>query len=471
MARRKWNLYEGVLYAVDLTAAVAGLFLAALVRQGLPLGRPFQAMGGPGLPVYLLTVVVWTVAFRRLGAYDLNRNWRTEDEVQTVVVAIAASTILLAGTLYLTYRGLSRLLFGYFMVIVTVLTLLLRRGARRLLQWRRWDVAATQRVLVIGAGEIGQQVGRALKDRQWMGLQLIGFLDKAAGSPGEASMTVPLVGSLEDAERVITEQAIDEVIVTLSLDDHRRTEDLLKRLVEMPVNVRVIPDFVPLAYLRSSVGVLGGLPFVTLKEPVLNGTALVTKRALDLLVASAMLLVLWPLMLLIAVAVRLDSPGPALFRQERIGWNGQRFAILKFRTMREDADLDVDSITARAENGQSYLRKAPSDPRVTRLGRSLRRWSLDELPQLFNVLKGEMSMVGPRPELPRLVQDYQPWQYKRLAVPPGLTGWWQVTGRSDNPSSLNVDADLYYIANYSLWLDLQILARTLGAVLSGKGAY
>jgi exopolysaccharide biosynthesis polyprenyl glycosylphosphotransferase len=239
----------------------------------------------------------------------------------------------------------------------------------------------------------------------------------------------------------------------------------------MPVNVGVVPDLFPLAYLRPAIGVLGDMPLVVLKEPVLSGTMFVAKRALDLVVAVCALLLLWPVMLITGVLIRLDSPGSAIFRQLRVGWHGRLFTMYKFRTMVVGAENNVDVILAQTEEGKHFLRKDLSDPRITRVGRQLRRWSLDELPQLFNVLKGEMSIVGPRPDLPSLAQDYEPWQRKRFSVPPGITGWWQVTGRSDKPSTLYTEEDLYYIRNYSLLLDLQILFRTVGAVMRGKGAY
>jgi len=185
---------------------------------------------------------------------------------------------------------------------------------------------------------------------------------------------------------------------------------------------------------------------------------------MDLVVSAGLLITCGPLMLLIAILIKLDSPGPAIIRQQRVGENGRLFEMLKFRTMRAGEEQRVPKLT-------DGLHKRPRDPRVTRLGRFLRRYSLDELPQLINVLKGEMSLVGPRPELPWLVERYESWQRRRFAVPPGMTGWWQVNGRSERPMHLHVEDDLYYIRNYSLWMDLVILLRTVPAVLSGRGAF
>ena len=198
------------------------------------------------------------------------------------------------------------------------------------------------------------------------------------------------------------------------------------------------------------------------------------KRALDLALGGPALLLLLPLMAAVALAIRRDSPGPALFRQHRVGCDGRVFEMYKFRTMYHQPEQAEAALRAAAPDtppppGQPY--KLPNDPRITRVGRFLRRSSLDELPQLLNVLRGEMSLVGPRPELPGIVARYHAWQLARLAVPPGMTGWWQVNGRSNHPMHLSTDDDLYYLAHYSLLLDLRILARTVTAVIRGTGAY
>ena len=181
-------------------------------------------------------------------------------------------------------------------------------------------------------------------------------------------------------------------------------------------------------------------------------------------------LLLLPLMGLVALMVRLDSSGPVLFRQMRVGENGRLFAMYKFRSMVNGAE-DLQEVVNEENGDGALIHKKPDDPRVTGVGRLLRRTSLDELPQLFNVLKGEMSLVGPRPELPWLLDQYEPWQHKRFAVPQGMTGWWQVNGRSDKPMHLHTDDDLYYVQNYSLWMDIYILLKTPWVVLRGKGAY
>ncbi|MCJ7823806.1 MAG: exopolysaccharide biosynthesis polyprenyl glycosylphosphotransferase, partial [Anaerolineales bacterium] len=229
-------------------------------------------------------------------------------------------------------------------------------------------------------------------------------------------------------------------------------------------------DYFSLAMVQAKAEILGGIPIIGLREPVIEGLPRLIKRAFDLVVGSLLLLLAAPPMLVIAIAIRLDSSGPLIFRQERVGENGRLFGMHKFRTMVAGAEAQQGQVNIQTED-DDVLHKRPDDPRVTKVGHFLRRYSLDELPQLMNVLKGEMSLVGPRPEMPWLVDHYEPWQRKRFAVPQGITGWWQINGRSDKPMHLNPEDDLYYVYNYSLWLDIQILLRTPLAVLQGRGAF
>jgi exopolysaccharide biosynthesis polyprenyl glycosylphosphotransferase len=194
------------------------------------------------------------------------------------------------------------------------------------------------------------------------------------------------------------------------------------------------------------------------------------KRALDIVLVSIALLVALPVMLTVALAIKLSSPGPVLFKQRRVGEAGKLFTIYKFRSMVVNAEALQTKVNTTDANG-NVIHKAKHDPRVTSIGRIIRKTSLDELPQLFNVLKGDMSLVGPRPELPWLVEQYQPWQRGRFVVPQGITGWWQVNGRSDTPAHLSVEKDIWYVKHYSIWLDIKIIAMTIPALLKGKGAF
>ncbi|OGT28210.1 MAG: hypothetical protein A2Z17_02835 [Gammaproteobacteria bacterium RBG_16_66_13] len=238
----------------------------------------------------------------------------------------------------------------------------------------------------------------------------------------------------------------------------------------MPVRVKIAPDYFSLALVRARPEIMGGLPLIGLREPVIEGPDRLLKRAFDIVVGLVLLLVSLVPMAVVALLVKIESPGPVLFRQRRVGENLRPFDMLKFRTMVAQAEALQDRVNVETEDGH-LVHKRKDDPRVTRIGRFLRRFSLDELPQLFNVLRGEMSLVGPRPELPWLVDRYEAWQRKRFAVPQGLTGWWQINGRSDKPMHLNTDDDLYYVYNYSLSLDILILLRTPLVALRGRGAF
>jgi len=209
---------------------------------------------------------------------------------------------------------------------------------------------------------------------------------------------------------------------------------------------------------------------IDLRAPALNEYQRMTKRLFDLMVTFPLIILATPIYALIAIAIKLDSPGPVFYHSQRVGENGRTFQMFKFRSMILDADKKLLQVTKYDKKGR-MIHKNPNDPRVTRVGKLLRRTSLDELPQLINILKGDMSLVGPRPELPALVEKYEPWQRKRFSVPQGLTGWWQVNGRSDKPMHLHTEEDLYYIQHYSIWLDLQILLKTVWVVLRRKGAF
>jgi exopolysaccharide biosynthesis polyprenyl glycosylphosphotransferase len=251
---------------------------------------------------------------------------------------------------------------------------------------------------------------------------------------------------------------------------HARIAQLSLQLQQYPVMVHMVPGVLDLAFARTSVQALGGIPLISLRESVLTEPQRILKRVFDVAASLLLLLVLSPLMILIAILIKLESPGPVFFFQERIGEHGRHFKMIKFRSMYQDADRRWKEVAQRDEAG-NLIHKQRNDPRITAIGRKIRRTSLDELPQLFNVLRGEMSLVGPRPEMPYVAREYQPWQWQRFRVPPGMTGWWQINGRSEKPMHLNTEEDLYYIQNYSFWLDLSILLKTVFVVLRGQGAY
>jgi exopolysaccharide biosynthesis polyprenyl glycosylphosphotransferase len=283
---------------------------------------------------------------------------------------------------------------------------------------------------------------------------------------------VPVVGASRDASAVVAKLEVDAIAVaawsTFSQLELRR---LAWELEGTDVDVLVAPNLTDVAGPRLSIRPVAGLPLLHVDKPEFTGIRRVAKGLFDRGIALATLILLSPLLLTFVVAVRLDSPGPALFRQERVGRGGRTFWMLKFRSMRVDAERELDDVQSHNVHDKGPLFKAPDDPRITRVGRVLRRASLDELPQLWNVLRGQMSLVGPRPPLPGEVAQYAHDVYRRLLVKPGLTGLWQVSGRSDLTWDESVRLDLYYVENWSLFLDVSILMRTFRAVVAARGAY
>ncbi len=462
------------LFVLDLLFTPVGLFLAAMLRGSLPFGR-----GGPlpeelvSLPwfVYLLAVACWCSGLVMSTAYDPQRVLRWYNEAVRVIWGGGIGTVLMAGALFIAYREMSRLQFIYFFVIN--LGLLLGHRAAFRVYYRligRARPGWRSRILILGAGVLGQKLARVLLDHSRWGYTLVGYLDDASSKQGQTFEGARVLGTLDAMRPVVEAHKVEELWVALPVRAFERINHVVVKAETLPVRVKIAPDYLSLAMIQAQVETLAGIPLIGLREPVITGIPRMAKRAMDIVVAGLSFLVAAPFLLVIAIAIRLETRGPALFRQKRVGENGRLFDMLKFRTMVADAEARQQEVLAEAGDGQ-VIHKRRDDPRVTRVGRLLRRYSLDELPQLINVLRGDMSLVGPRPELPWLVEKYKPWQRKRFAVPQGITGWWQISGRSDKPMHLNTDDDLYYVYNYSLWLDLWILLRTPLAALKGRGAF
>lgn len=450
-----------VLYGLDIAAFTASMWLARALRIILPWGKPLDAAGA-ALPwgLFPIGIIIWTVTLSAFRAYRPHTFLDALDEAQALLAAYGVATLAFAGVLYLGHRELSRLLYLYFATLDTFIGLSAR------LIWRTFQKRqGRRRVLIVGAGPLGRQVARAMSSAARLGLELIGFLDEAPlALEGDFP---PILGTPDEAEAIIASQNVQEVILTPGTYDFA---SLRERLEALPVRVLALADC--LAPLNGPVRVeeVGGAIFLGLGEPPISPVERLLKRGFDLVCASILLLLASPWMGIIALWVRFTSGRPVLYRSIRIGEGGRPFTMLKFRTMVPGAE-EESNLLEEMPDGRLLFLKRPDDPRVTPVGRFLRRYSLDELPQLINVLKGEMSLVGPRPELPAIVARYAPWQRQRLMVPQGMTGWWQVSGRSDKAKYWHIEDDLYYIRHYSFLLDLRILWKTIGAVLRGRGAY
>ncbi len=462
-----------VCLVADLGFTVLALYLAKVLRLTLPLGVQLERPLAFGPWFYLLVPAIWAVVFFALRVYDPARALRYLSDTQAMWSAVTWATLVFAGVAYLFFREFSRILFFYFYLLDLAFLL----GWRVVLQWLLQlglarSLGEPRRLLIVGAGAVGEKMGRAIRAHSWTGLELVGYVDDDEDKHGDTCVGCPVLGGLEDVGAIASQYAIDEVILALPPRAQERVRGVILALQEAPVNVRIVPDVFDLVFIRASVEEFAGIPLIGLREPAIEGPDRVVKRLFDLAVGALATILFSPLMLAAALAVRMDSPGPVLIRQKRVGEEGQPFEMLKFRTMYVGAESEERRLVQETDQGPPTFVKQPDDPRVTRVGRWLRRFSIDELPQLFNVLKGNMSLVGPRPELPWMVERYEPWHRKRFAVPQGMTGWWQVSGRSNRADyTLRMEDDMYYIRNWSVWLDIRILWMTVRAVVRGEGAY
>jgi Undecaprenyl-phosphate glucose phosphotransferase len=456
------RLFEHLTLAADLTL-IAGCWLAAYALRFYVFGTvPVPAFDGYALQLVPI-LVVWGVAFK---AFDLYRPHRLGSHVSEWLDVAKASTlgvlVLIAGMTFL-FRSYeySRIVILLFWASSIVAVSLSRAVFRELLRVARRRGFNQRYALVIGGGEPAGEVLRVLRRRPDAGVQVIGLLSDKREVEG---LNVRWLGAPEEVRAVLAGGHVDIVIIALPHEDSSRLTAILGEISDEPVDIHLVPDVFNLASLRGGIEEFDGLPVIRLRESPLHGWNRVLKRIFDLLVGTAALAAALPVMAAVAVAVRLDSPGPILYRQERMGLDGRRFRILKFRTMRLDAE---------AETGPRWAR--PDDPRRTRTGAFLRRWSLDELPQLVNVLRGDMSLVGPRPERPSFVAEFRrrvPGYMLRHKVKAGITGWAQVNGwRGDTSIEKRIEYDLYYIERWSLWFDLRILFRTLVYGFRNRNAY
>jgi exopolysaccharide biosynthesis polyprenyl glycosylphosphotransferase len=341
-----------------------------------------------------------------------------------------------------------------------------RMAARATYLHRKVDSESRRKVLIVGLTEAGNQVLEIIKARPELGYSIAGVLDDRT----DLQMNSIPIGRVQETIDWINIQGIDDVVIALPRSDHERINLLVVDLHRLPVKVWLIPDYFQLALHKAVVEDFAGIPMLDLRAPAISDDQRMLKRAFELVFIALIFIPCLIFMSIIALLIRLTGPGDIIFRQKRVGENGRLFEMYKFRSMIPKAD-QMHSLVEEIDDQGRLVHKKSGDPRVTRLGAFLRRTSMDELPQIFNVLRGEMSLVGPRPELPELVARYEPWQWKRFTVPQGITGWWQVNGRSDKPMHLHTEDDLYYVQNYSLLLDIRILLMTVGVVLRGEGAF
>ncbi|MFC1559539.1 undecaprenyl-phosphate glucose phosphotransferase [Candidatus Margulisiibacteriota bacterium] len=421
--------------------------------------------------VLVFISIVWLALFKLLGLYDRKNIISMEDQSASVVGAVTAGIMILLAMLFL-YRGfwISRqvLLFAW---VFTILLMIFVRFLSNAFQRYLYKMGkGIKRTLIIGAGEIGRGLALRIKQERELGYEAVGFLDDDQVKVGKEFHGIKVLGTIKEADNYIQAHKIDEVNIATVKLPYQRILDIVTESEDRGIEFKLVPGFLEIIASRISTDDIGGIPLLSIKEIGLLGFKAFLKRAFDLLFAALVLLILSPLFLIVAAAIKVDSRGPIFFKQKRIGRDGKAFDMYKFRSMIKGAEEQFDEIAEKYGTGDIKF-KAKEDPRMTRVGKFIRKFSMDELPQVFNVIRGEMSLVGPRPPVPREHERYTGWHKKRLRVNPGMTGLWQVSGRSELPFEDMVRLDVYYIENWSLWLDLKILLRTIPTVLFGSGAY
>ena len=477
MVRRHNRLLVALYVISDAVLAMWAFVLAYGIRfeTGLiPVRR-----GYPPLEQYLnllpFVAVLTPFAFWLQGVYRLRRGRsRVDDFFAVLIGSILAVVFSVLSTLYVgayyaseTSRAqgafqVSQIVWGLFLALSVMFTYASREAVRELLE-RRWRAGiGLKRILIAGAGDLGRMVADRILLHRELGYQVVGFIDDRAGGDHIGYRGLPLLGTLSEVVEIAQRERVDHLYVTLPLEEHAKLLDLMEVTSREFIDVKVVPDILQFIALRARLEDLDGLPVININEIPLQGFNAWVKRGLDMVLSTAAMLLLAIPFAIIAALVKFTSPGPVFYKQERMGLDGKAFTVFKFRSMHQDAEEDTGPVWA-----------GDDDPRATSVGRWLRKLDLDELPQFWNVLKGDMSIVGPRPERPFFVEQFKhriPQYMLRHKVKAGITGWAQVNGWRGNTSlEKRIEYDLYYIENWSVTLDLKIMWLTLVRGLFQRG--
>ena len=464
MLKRHSQFLQSLLFLFDLAFISVCWMAAYYIRFVGGLGPVEKGVPPLEIYVYLLVpiLIVWGISFKAFNLYRPRRMGSHLAEVFDIAVANSLSVLILIGLTYFVRQyEYSRLVFLYFWVLNLGALGFSRMVFREGLRFFRRQGYNQRHCLIVGAGKLGQRIARSLSRHPEFGVKVQGYLTRRPQKLGETLEGLPVIGLYGDVEKYAP--ALDIVFICLPPEAEPQAEKMLAYLATTTVEVKVIPSIYEFITLRAEAEMFEGLPVITLQGSPLYGWNIILKRSSDLIASVIALLVTLPVQGFVAILIRLTSPGPILFKQERMGLDGRPFMMLKFRTMRSDHAGDHTLLTQK------------DDPRVTSIGSFLRSTSLDELPQFWNVLKGDMSIVGPRPERSWVVEEVRkqiPLYMLKHKMKAGITGWAQVNGwRGDTSLEKRIEFDLYYIEHWSLWLDLKIMWLTLWKGLIHKNAY
>ena len=467
--RRRWeHRYARLLVGYDAVVGVVAAMSAYLLR--FPDGSLSWAYG------YALATfaapLLWVGAIALSGGYEARVLGLGSEEFQRIFRAFVGLTATIGFVSYAFKADIARGYVVWALPLAMVLSFLGHYAFRKRIHSGRSRGRYTYRVIAVGGEESVADLTAQLRQERYCGMQVVGACLSSGDGARLVGLGVPLLGGLEDVVKAVRVCGADTVAVAAGASvGPARLRRLSWELEGTDTDLVVAPGLMEVAGPRLHIRPMTGLPLLHVEEPEFAGTRRVVKGVVDRLLATLVFLLVLPLFAVIWAAVRLSSPGPAIFKQVRTGRDGKEFTLLKFRSMYVDAERRRAELEHRNERAEGLLFKIKNDPRVTPVGRFLRRLSLDELPQLINVMQGKMSLVGPRPPLPEEVALYQDDVRRRLLVKPGLTGLWQISGRSDLDWDESVRLDLRYVENWSFTLDLMILWKTMSAVVRGRGAY
>lgn len=468
MLRKHARFFKSLFFISDLLILTIAWILSYVLRFHTTFIRP-PILGTPDFRLYLqvlpLLLILWMIFSYQSRLYRPRRIDHLSHELYELGKCLTFTTTLLITLIYLfRHFEFSRLAFLYFWVMglagLVILRVLLRTTLRKIRE-RGYNLRFA---LIAGTGPLAQKLLEKIDSHPELGIKVIGFLTGDKERIGKMSGKIPVLGHYEDLERIIRERLVDIFFVAISIAEYGFFEKMVQKVLGELPEVKVVPASYEFLGLRGGPDELDGLPLVSLQGSPLLGWDHIFKSMFDLLLGSLILLVLSPLMVIIGLLIKITSKGPVFYRQKRVGMDGRLFDMLKFRTMRVDAEKETGPVWAK-----------PNDPRRTKIGGLLRKTSLDELPQLFNVLKGEMSLVGPRPERPQFVEEFKtriPSYMLRHKIKAGMTGWAQINGWRGNTSlEKRIEYDLYYIQNWSIGFDLKILLMTLWKGFFSRSAY
>lgn len=463
---------------IDIIAVLGAIWFAYWLRfENVFFVSTFTPESVPAFNDIALPLIAWTpfllLSLRFCGMYDTRTRLRTLDRLPRIFGAVNAYIIsFLLVSFLLNTSVMARGYIVFFWVLCVLFILAGRTVLHILLSISGITDVVIRDTLIVGSGQVGKEVALKLVKHKTFGLNPVGFIDDDPlytefKEPALSDLRV--LGGLKDFCRILKDFEIEKVIIAFTNATSEQLLDLASKCNKRGVECSIVPRLFEVITNEIVVNEIGGIPLIRLREKKIEGISHIIKTIEDYVLTTAILLLTWPLLAASAIAIKLDSPGPVFFRQKRLGKNGKCFNCLKFRSMVENAEEIQDEIMDLNE-AEGPLFKIKDDPRITRVGKWIRKFSIDELPQLFNVMAGHMSLVGPRPPIPDEVSQYKEWHKQRLNVKPGITGLWQVNGRSNSPYDEMIKYDLYYIERWSPWLDMKIIMRTVTAIFKCDGA-